>query len=207
MAASTTWACEGRALAALGTTTAGLVLAAGAARRFGSPKQLAELDGRPLLEHVLSAMAGAPLGRVAVVLGAGSDAILDAVDLHGAVPVVCGGWEEGQAASLRAGLRALADADAVVVALGDQPRLSAAAVARVLTARRPGVDAVRATYDGRAGHPVVLERGLFPRLEALRGDEGARAVLAGVRVEDVPCDGLGRPDDVDTREQLEVLRP
>jgi nicotine blue oxidoreductase len=130
-----------------------------------------------------------------------------AVDLHGAVPVVCADWAEGQAASLRAGLRALSGADAAVVALGDQPRLSATAVARVVAARRPGVDAVRATYGGRGGHPVVLERSLFPRLEALSGDVGARAVLAGVRVEDVPCDGLGRPDDVDTREQLEVLRP
>lgn len=183
------------------------MLAAGAARRFGSAKQLAELEGRPLLEHVLSAMVAAPLGYVAVVLGAEAEAILEAVDLHGAVPVVCADWEEGQAASLRAGLRALGGADAVVVALGDQPRLASGAVARVLAARRRGVDAVRATYGGRAGHPVVLERSLFPRLEALRGDEGARAVLAEVRVEDVPCDGLGRPDDVDTREQLEVLRP
>ena len=65
-------------------------------------------------------------------------------------------------------------------------------------------DAVRADYNGRPGHPVVLERGLFPRLTALRGDAGAREVLAGARVCRVPCEGLGRPDDIDTRDELEV---
>jgi molybdenum cofactor cytidylyltransferase len=199
----------------------GLVLAAGAGERFGGPKQLAQLDGRPLLEHVLLAMAAAPLDRVVVVLGAGADEVLARVHLHGAEPVVCADWREGMAASLRAGVEALADADAVVVALGDQPRLSPAAVARVVQARsteRPGVPAiagsagrspralaVRATYGGVPGHPVLLERALFGRLRELRGDEGARVLLEGVDVRAVECDGLGAPDDVDTPEQLARL--
>ena len=185
---------------------AGLVLAAGAARRFGAPKQLAELDGRPLLEHVLAAMASSPLDRVVVVLGAYGEEILDRIALHGAAPVHCSDWKEGQAASLRTGIAAVAEAEAVVVALGDQPFLSARAVARVLAARAPEVDALRAGYDGKPGHPVVLERALFPRLAALRGDAGAREVIAGASVREVPCDGLGRPDDIDTPEELEVAR-
>ena len=185
---------------------AGLVLAAGAARRFGAPKQLAELDGRPLLEHVLASMSRAPLDRRIVVLGAHAEEILERVDLHGAEPVLCPDWQEGQAASLRAGLLAAAQAEAVVVALGDQPLLSARAVARVLAARGHGADAVRAAYNGRPGHPVVLERILFPRLAALSGDAGAREVLASASVREVPCDGLCRPDDVDTPEELEVGR-
>ncbi len=183
-----------------------LVLAAGAARRYGAAKQMAELDGRPLLEHALEAVAGAPVDRRVVVLGAGAQGVLASARLHGAEPVVCPDWEEGQAASLRAGLRALEGVEAIVVVLGDQPRLSARAVARVLAAREPGVAAVRATYRGRPSHPVVLERELFPRLAALRGDVGARAVLATVAVRDVACDGLGDPQDVDTPDQLEVLR-
>ena len=185
---------------------AGLVLAAGAARRFGAPKQLAHLDGRPLLEHVLGSMSSAPLDRTIVVLGAHAEVILESVDLHDAEPVLCPDWEEGQAASLRAGLLAAAEAEAVVVALGDQPLLSARAVARVLAARGPGFEAVRAAYDGRPGHPIVLERALFPRVAALRGDAGARELLTGASVRETPCDGLGRPDDVDTPEDLEVVR-
>ena len=185
---------------------AGLVLAAGGARRFGAPKQLAELGGRPLLEHVLASMSSVPLDRTIVVLGAHAEEILAGVDLHGAEPVLCPDWQEGQGRSLRAGLLAAGEAEAVVVALGDQPLLSARAIARVLAARGPGADAVRAAYDGRPGHPIVLERALFPRLATLGGDAGARDVLAGASVREIPCDGLGRPDDVDTPEQLEVVR-
>lgn len=182
----------------------GLVLAAGAGTRFGGAKQLAELHGRPVLEHVLGTMAAAPLDRVVVVIGPEREEIRARVDLHGAEPVVCARWSEGQSASLRAGLDALARCGAVVVALGDQPFLSPRAVRRVLEARDPCRPAVRATYGGTPGHPVVLERRLFGRLGSLRGDVGARAVLDETEVLDVPCDGLGRPDDVDTREQLEM---
>ncbi|MBA3422426.1 MAG: nucleotidyltransferase family protein [Thermoleophilaceae bacterium] len=186
---------------------AGLVLAAGAAQRFGAPKQLAELDGRPLLEHVLAAMTSAPLDRVVVVLGAYADEIRARVDLHGAESVVCVDWAEGQSASLRSGVATIeAEADAIVVALGDQPLLAARAVARVVAARGRGCDAVRATYESHPGHPIVLERALFPRVTALTGDAGAREVLASSNVCDVDCGGLGRPDDVDTPEDLAVAR-
>ena len=184
---------------------AGLVLAAGAGRRFGAPKQLAELRGRPLLEHVVAAMAAAPLDRVVVVLGAGADDVLARVDMHGAEPVVCDGWQEGMAASLRTGIQAVADAAAVVVILGDQPLVSAAAVARVIEARGGDFDAVRASYGGVPGHPVLLERALFAGVRQLTGDEGARSLLRGARVREVACDGLGSPVDVDTVQQLEEL--
>ena len=184
---------------------AGLVLAAGAGSRFEGPKQLAELDGRPLLEHVLAAMAAAPLDRVVVVLGAGGEEVLAGVDLHGAEPVVCEGWREGMGASLRTGIEAVGGAAAAVVALGDQPLLTPAAVARVIEARSGEIDAVRATYGGVPGHPVVLERALFAEVRQLKGDKGARALLAGARVREVACDGLGSPVDVDTRQQLEEL--
>ena len=68
------------------------MLAAGSGERFGGGKQLADLDGRPLLEHVLAAMAAAPLERVVVVLGAQADEIRAGVDLHGARAVICPDW-------------------------------------------------------------------------------------------------------------------
>ena len=182
---------------------AGIVLAAGAGTRFGGRKQLAPLEGRPLLEHALAAMAAAPVDERIVVLGAYADEIRATVDLHGVRPVVCDGWEEGIGASLRTGLDSLSPAtDAIVVTLGDQPRISARAIAAVIAARGGDAQAVRATYGGEPAQPVLVERELFPELRALRGDVGAREVLRGARVRDVPCDGLGDPCDVDTRADL-----
>jgi CTP:molybdopterin cytidylyltransferase MocA len=183
---------------------AGLVLAAGAGTRFGGRKQLAELDGRPLLEHALAAMASAPVEPVTVVLGSEAAEVRAGVDMHGAEPILCTEWHEGQAASLRVGVEALerAGADAIVVTLGDQPRIAAAAIAAVVAAREDGVQAVRATYDGVPGHPVLIERSLFAAVLELRGDTGARDVLRDARVADVACDGLGDPADVDTPDDL-----
>ena len=178
----------------------GLILAAGEGRRFGSPKQLAPLRGRPLLEHALMAMVGASsVGAVVVVLGAHADAILAGVALHGAQAVTAPDWADGQSSSLRAGVAALAPhVEAIVITLGDQPAITAAAIDAVAGARDGESVAVRATWAGRPGHPVLLERGLFDKVAALRGDEGARSLLSGARVRLVACDGLGGDADVDT---------
>lgn len=184
---------------------AGLVLAAGAATRFGGAKQLADLDGRPLLEHSLRAMSASPVERVIVVLGASADEIVGRVDLHGAEPLVCPRWEKGQAASLACGLAELSGCQAVVVTLGDQPRMSPDAISRVIGAR-DGAAAVRATYGGEPGHPVLLERELFEPLRNVSGDLGARNLLMSVQVSEVPCDDLGGGEDVDTRSELDALR-
>jgi molybdenum cofactor cytidylyltransferase len=187
---------------------AGVVLAAGASRRFGAPKQLARLDGRPLLEHALAALAAVPaIDRTVVTLGAHADAIRAAVDLHGAEPVVVTGWEEGQAASLRAGVEAVAaDADAVVVALGDQPRIAPAAIARIVAAWDVDGDvvAVRPRVGAVPGHPVLLARSLFPAVAALRGDVGAQALLRAATVLELDGDDTATAD-VDTPQQLAAL--
>jgi molybdenum cofactor cytidylyltransferase len=188
---------------------AGLVLAAGEGRRFGGPKQLAELRGRPLLEHAVRAMAAAPgIDRVLVVLGARAEEIRARVDLGGAEVVVCAAWAEGMSASLRCGLDALsgADPEAVVIMLGDQPLITAEVVAAVVGAAGDA-PAARAVYDGVPGHPVLLARELFPRLRELRGDQGARELLGSVEVARVEVGHLCRPDDVDTPEQLDALAP
>jgi CTP:molybdopterin cytidylyltransferase MocA len=184
----------------------GLVLAAGAATRFGSAKQLAELDGRPLLEHSILAMIASPVGRVVVVLGSGAEEVLAALDLHGADAVVCSRWEEGQSASLASGLAELSDCEAVVVTLGDQPRVSPDAIRRVIAARGRGAAAVRATYAGAPGHPVLLERVLFERMRDVTGDHGARNLLISMQTREVPCEDLGGGQDVDTPAQLDALR-
>jgi CTP:molybdopterin cytidylyltransferase MocA len=184
----------------------GLVLAAGAGTRFGGYKQLALLDGRPLLEHSVQAMTASPVGRVLVVLGSDAEDVAAGIDLDGAEVLVCRRWQEGQSASLACGLAELADCEAVVVTLGDQPRISPDAIRRVIAARGEGVAAVRATYGGEPGHPVLLENDLFERLRNVTGDHGARNLILSVPTREVPCDDLCGGEDVDTPAELDALR-
>jgi molybdenum cofactor cytidylyltransferase len=179
----------------------GIVLAAGEGRRFGGTKQLADLRGRPLLEHAVRAMLAVPaLAPVVVVLGHDADAIRRRVDLGGAEVVVCPDWREGQAASLRAGIAPLGPVDAAVVLLGDQPFVTPEVIAGVLDAA--GHDAVRATYGGEPGHPVLLTRPRLDRAGELSGDTGFRTLLAGRRVRRFEAGHLCDGADVDTPEQL-----
>ena len=184
---------------------AGLILAAGAGRRFGGTKQLAELRGRPLLEYAIESMLAVEvLDPVIVVLGHAADRILDTVDFGDAEVVICAEWERGQAASLRRGLAALYDADAAVVTLGDQPFITPQVIAGALD-QLDGYDAVRAVYDGQPGHPVVLSRAVMDAAAALDGDVGARDLLARFRVKRWEAGHLASAVDVDTREELQSL--
>jgi len=178
-----------------------VVLAAGAGRRFGGPKQLAPLAGKPLLQHVVDA-APDPL---TVVLGSHADAVRAGVDLSGGDVVVCEDWEEGQAASLRAGVAAAGDVDAVVVLLGDMPFVTPQVIAGAVDHLSGRWDAVRTLYGGAPGHPVVLGRRVLDAVPALRGDVGARDLLRAFRVREWEAGHLCDPVDIDTPEQLEVI--
>lgn len=184
-----------------GTDAVGLVLGAGAATRFGSPKQLASFRGQPLISWPVQALHAGGLDRVLVVLGASAEEVAGAV--RDADTIVADGWQEGLSASLRAGVGAAAalGAERVVVALGDQPLLSGLAVARVLSASRAGTAVVRASYSGVPGHPTALARATFAAIGQLRGDAGARK-LAGFNVAEVPCGDIGSAVDIDTPEDL-----
>jgi CTP:molybdopterin cytidylyltransferase MocA len=190
----------------------GVLLAAGAGSRFvceGPPKVLRPFRGRPLLTWPLGALRGGGVEHVVVVLGARADEVAAGAPFGDAEVVCCDDWVEGLSASLRAGVRAAAagGADAVVGALADQPLLDARAVARLTAARAPHLDALRATYAGVSGHPTLLESSTFEAIEGLHGDAGARALLddPARRVALIACDGLGRPDDVDTPAALAHL--
>jgi molybdenum cofactor cytidylyltransferase len=182
----------------------GVILAAGEGRRFGGTKQLADLRGRPLLEYAVEAMLSVPaVWPVVVVLGHDADAIRRRVDLGDAEAVVCENWREGQAASLRCGIAALGAVDAAVVTLGDQPYITPQVIAAVLDSyddRRH--DAVRATYGGDPGHPVLITRRVLDRTDELAGDVGFRRLLEGRRVRRFEAGHLCDPTDIDTREEL-----
>jgi CTP:molybdopterin cytidylyltransferase MocA len=185
---------------------ASIVLAAGAGTRFGGRKQLAQLDGRPLLEHALTVAAASGGGSTYVVLGAYAEEVLEGVEFGDARVVLCEDWKQGRAASLRAGLAALPeDVDLALVMLGDEPYISPAAGHRLLGAHRPGVYALRSSYAGQPGHPVLIGRELFPQLIAAESGRKPGKILADAGIEAIACDDLGLAADIDTPADLAAL--
>ena len=163
---------------------AAVVLAAGAAERFGSPKQ------RLLLPAVLERVRAAGIEQIVVVAGA-YELDVDERTVH------CPQWQGGPGASLRCGLAALtADTDAALVVLADGPRLAPEAIGRVIAAwRETGRPLVAATYGGNVrSHPLLVARELWSEVP----DEGLRVREPLL----VPCDDLPPPGDVDYPEDL-----
>lgn len=188
--------------------TAGLVLAAGAASRFGSTKSLAVLDGRPMLEHVLEVARDAGLAPVIVVLGAAATEIDAAIGWRSEHRILNPEPERGLASSLRLGLAAVEaqapGADATVILLGDQPRTDPRVVGRLLaTGASPLHPIVAPRYVGGGGpNPLLLHRSAYGLARLAAGDHGLGPVLAAhpelVLYVEVP----GTNPDVDTPADL-----
>ncbi len=209
---------------------AGIILAAGRSSRMGSPKQLLEVDGRPLIAHVIDTAARTTLDELIIVVGHAAPPIREAIAVtiagagKGRMPmrvVEVESAEQGISESLRTGIRAASSkgADAVAVLLGDEPDVRARAIDRCLERYRGGADSelterpqiVRAVYVGehtrRPGHPVVFDSIVFPEIDRLDGDRGARTVIEALpsRVVEVQIAGSA-PVDIDTPEDLEARR-
>ena len=193
-----------------GSKSAGVILAVGASRRMGEPKQLLRLHGRPLLEAALAAACDSQLDEIVVVLGAHADEIRRSVRFGRAHVVLNPMHAEGMSTSLRAGIAGLgADVTRAVVILGDQPDVSAALVDRLLEAQATsGLPAAALSFDGLLHPPVVLARELWYDIDALEGDVGCRALVRAhpELVVAVAADRPGgHPIDIDTREDFERL--
>lgn len=179
-----------------------MILAAGTSTRLGRPKPTLPLRGRPLLQHVIDAAIAAGAPDVVVVLGHEAEAVRARIQVAPPARVVVNpDHASGLSSSLRAALRALdPGAAAAVILLGDQPGVPAEAIREVMRVHAAtGAPVVRAAYRGRPGHPILFARAIWPRLEAVRGDRGARDLLAEMagRVAFAEIDA-DPPADVDT---------
>jgi molybdenum cofactor cytidylyltransferase len=185
----------------------GIVLAAGLSRRMGQRKLLLPLDGTPIVRWSVDAVRR-EVDRIVAVVGPGDAEVRAAL---GDLPVTFAinpHPEDGQGASISCGIAALdATVRAVVVALGDQPRLPSGVIPSLRRAfERTGKAIVAPVYRGTQGTPVLFSAAVFPELRALTGDAGARSVVRRERsrVELVPFD-LPMPLDVDTPEDYAKL--
>ena len=168
-------------MAAPATGTVGaVVLAAGAATRFGTAKQLAPFEGTPLVRRAVDAALGAGAHPVVVIVGAhGDDVAASLAGLDAVSVVVHAEWHLGLASSLASGLAALdgADCDAALVTLADQPLVDAHALRRLLAAFVGARRIVASSYGDTCGVPAIFGREHLPALRALTGDSGARRWL------------------------------
>ncbi len=199
------------------TPVAAVVLAAGLCRRFGSAKLQAVWRGRPLVAHVLDAVAAAREARVltgAVVLHRPDDLVTPQLAReHALEPQLNPRPANGMASSLRLGLTALGaprwqPVEGAMVVLADQPLLRLEVIEALVEAFSPAMDLVRPRYagsDGEPGHPVIVHRRLWDRARSLTGDQGFRVVAAWSNVRMGSITVPGTNPDVDTPEDLRAL--
>jgi molybdenum cofactor cytidylyltransferase len=194
----------------------GLVLAAGQGSRFGGRKLTRPFGEGVLLDGALAAAFTAPVRAVTVVTGAdqgvaaAAERFCEARGEAARLRIVhAPDHAEGLAASLRAGIGSLpADAEGCFVFLGDMPRVPSGVLGS-LAAALPGRLAAVPVFGGRRGHPALFARALFPKLLALSGDVGARAILErlgpALALVESPDDGV--LFDVDESGDLATKKP
>ena len=181
-----------------------IVLAAGASRRFGSPKQLVRFNGRPLMHTVISRAVEVAGHAVTVVLGANAAELAPLLRHSPASIVINRNWQEGMASSLRVGVKSLSGTcEAAMILLADQPSVTTEDLRRLVGAWRRQADGIAAAQFGTTvGAPAIFPRWCFEELAQLQGDRGARDFLRRHRdrVQRLPMPSAAI--DIDTPEDL-----
>ncbi len=178
-------------------------MAAGAATRFGSPKQLARFQGQILLQRCIESANAIFPGRVSVVLGANAEKIKP--EISGAAIIFNPRWQQGLGSSIAYGTRHIdPEAEGVLILLADQIHITSAHIG-VMAEAFVGDNIVAAHYCGARGVPAIFPRCYFRRLQDLTADSGAKALLNESATADVPMTDIHLPDaavDIDRPEDL-----
>jgi molybdenum cofactor cytidylyltransferase len=186
----------------------GILLAAGASKRFGSDKLLHPLDGGTLVAAAALANLRAAIPHVIAVVRPGSAMLENLLSEAGATVIQCINAADGMGASLAAAVGASGGVSGWVIALADMPFIRPHTIAKIAESLSAGAAIVAPVYRGERGHPVGLSARFRPQLEALRGDEGARSVLkehAGL-IKLIEVDDPGICSDIDTPDDLRRAR-
>ncbi|WP_336056271.1 molybdopterin-binding/glycosyltransferase family 2 protein [Nitratireductor sp. CH_MIT9313-5] len=187
----------------------GLLLAAGQSRRMGAAnKLLARMEGQSLVRRSAEMLEKATLSGVSVVVGHEANRIRDELKDLAVNFTENELYASGLASSLKAGIRVLpTESDAILVMLADMPRVETAHIDLMVDAFRKsgGTAVIRATHSGKRGNPVILPRALFPEIEKLEGDTGARHIVESTELPVIDVE-IGRAAhlDLDTPEALEA---
>ena len=186
-----------------------VVLAAGLGRRMGGVKMLADFDGRPMLAATVENALASGVDEVVVVTGHARAKVEVALTGYKLRLVHNPDYATGMASSLRVGVAAASMADAVVVCLGDMPRVSGVVIDQLIAAFNPTEhrSIVVPTHKGQFGNPVLWGAEHFARLASLSGDRGARTLIGDLKSEATEVESdIGVLMDADTPEELEALR-
>jgi molybdenum cofactor cytidylyltransferase len=185
-----------------------IIVAAGESRRLGQPKQLALIAGEPLLQRAIRCAREACVSSVFVVLGAHREVIENSIDFGSAKIVMNNDWEEGLASSIRSGVKTVQceapTAEGMLLMTCDQPRVTADHLRRLImmSYAQAAPTAIASTYGGTRGIPAVFPRQAIGDLLALRGDKGARALLARPPWPMISIPLAGGEVDIDLPEDL-----
>lgn len=189
---------------------AAAILAAGTSSRLGTPKQLLDLGGQPVLAHTLAAVRQSSVDIILVILGYQREQIEQRVDLSGTTVLDNQDYASGQSSSVRCAVEKVPnDVDALVFILGDQPLVEPKVIDALVKAHRENhVKIAQPVYAEGRGNPILIGRELFPELDRLRGDQGARPLLHEHRdiVVTVDVSDYHRPSDVDTPDDYKALK-
>jgi molybdenum cofactor cytidylyltransferase len=182
----------------------GLLLAAGSATRFGSDKLQHALPHGVSIAVQSARHLKSELGRVVAVVRPNSDQLISNLEAEGCEVVVCENAAEGMGASLACAARTAGEADGYLIALADMPFLRRTTIAAVRDALAGGAPLVAPYFRARRGHPVGLSHEFFHELVALRGDEGAKRLLAAheKQMVKIPVGDPGALRDIDRPEDL-----
>ena len=184
---------------------AALILAAGASRRFGSDKRLHQMGGKPLLAHTIARYREV-FERVGVTLRPHEEDVERLITMAGALPITAADAHLGQGRSLAQGVASLADADGLVIGLGDMPFVRAETLSAIAkTLAKSTAHAIRPRCNGRHGNPIAFAPAMFGALTRVTGDQGARDLLRSRRevVEFMDVTDTGVLRDVDRAEDLQ----